>query len=55
MIYFVTDEQLYDIEGDLVNVMFDNADMNVRTLTGYGIWHVLCGIACVTPTGETIK
>ena len=30
--------------------MFDNADVNVQTLTGLGRWHALGGIACVFPS-----
>ncbi|KAG1674525.1 ETS-related transcription factor Elf-3 [Nymphon striatum] len=48
----LSDEQLYDLKGDIVNFIFDNADINVRTLTGHGTCHVMSGIACVTPTGE---
>ena len=43
-------EQVYGLSRDLVNFVFDNADVNVRTLTGLGIWHALGGIACVSPS-----
>ena len=43
-------EQVYGLSGDLVNFVFDNADVNVRTLTGLDIWHALGGIACVSPS-----
>jgi hypothetical protein len=48
----LSDEQLYDLKGDITNFIFDNADINVRTLTGHGTWHVMGGLACVTPTGD---
>ena len=44
-------QQVYDLSGDLVNFVFDNADVNIRTLTGLGTWHAMGGIACVTPVG----
>ena len=42
-------EQAYDLSSDLVNFVFDKADVNVRTLTGLGI-HALGGIGCVSPS-----
>ena len=45
------EQQVYDLSGDLVNFVFDNADVNIRTLTGLGTWHAMGGIACVTPVG----
>ena len=45
------EQQAYDLSGDLVNFVFDNADINIRTLTGLGTWHAMGGIACVTPVG----
>lgn len=44
-------EQVYNLSGDLVNFVFDNADVNIRTLTGLGTWHAMGGIACVNPMG----
>ena len=32
--------------------MFDNADVNVQTLTGLGRWHALGSIACVPPSNK---
>ena len=32
--------------------VFDNADFNVATLTGYNTFHTMGGIACVTPPGS---
>ena len=29
--------------------VFDNADFNIRTLDGYGTFHSMCGIMCLTP------
>ena len=45
------EQQVYDLSGDLVNFVFDNADVNIRTLTGLGTWHAMGGIASVTPVG----
>ena len=45
------EQKVYDLSGDLVNFVFDNADVNIRTLTGSGTWHAMGGIACVTPVG----
>lgn len=49
---FLANEPMYDLAGDIVSFIFDDADINVRTLTGHGTWHVLGGIACVTHVGE---
>ena len=35
--------------------MFDNADVNVATLTGHNTFHAMSGIACVTPEGTVAK
>jgi len=45
---FLTNDPMYDLAGELVNFVFGN----VRTLTGHGTWHVMGGIACVTPPGK---
>ena len=45
-------EREYDWEGALVNFIFDNFDINVHTLIGHGTWHVMGGIAAVTPAGN---
>lgn len=42
-------EQVFNLSGDLVNFVFDNADINARTLTDHGTWHTMDGNACVTP------
>lgn len=47
-----TGEKQYQWVDALVNFVFDNADIDTRTLTGLGTWHVLGGIAGVTPVGE---
>ena len=35
--------------------VFDNADFNVRTLDGYGTFHSMGGIMCITPTHAAEK
>ena len=45
------EQQVYDLSGDLVNFVFDNAEVNIRTLTGLGTWHAKGGTASVTPGG----
>ena len=47
-----TEDDSLCIVGDLINCVFDNADVNVCTLTGRDTWHALGGIAC-TATTET--
>ena len=44
--------KVYDLSGNLihVNVVFDNADVNVRTLAGLGTWYAFEGIECVSPS-----
>ncbi|KAF4527646.1 hypothetical protein B566_EDAN010870, partial [Ephemera danica] len=37
------------ISGGFIQHVFDNADINVATLTGHGTFHCLGGIVCVTP------
>ena len=46
------EDDLLRIVGDLINFVFDTADVNVCTLTGRDTWHALGGIAC-TATTET--
>ena len=36
----------------LVNFVYDNADLNIRTLTGHGTWHAMGGIDGITHGGE---
>ena len=50
-----TGEKEYEWNDKLVNFVFDNADINTHTLTGHGSWHVLGGIASVTPAGECVE
>ena len=38
--------------GEFVNFVFDNVDLNIRTLTGHDTWHVMGGIAGITLGGE---
>ena len=35
---------------DFLNFVYDNADLNIRTLTGLGTWHVMGGIVAGTPS-----
>lgn len=35
--------------GDILNFVFDNADINIRTLTGLDTWHTMGGIVAQTP------
>ena len=35
-----------------MNFVFDNADINIRTLTGNGTWHVMGGISAITPSNN---
>ena len=49
-----TDEPDYDLVGHLVNFVYDNADINIRTLTGHGIWHAMGGTAAITRGGQYI-
>lgn len=32
--------------------VFDNADVNVRTLDGFNTFHAMGGIACITPSAN---
>ena len=43
--FLPTEERDYDWEGSLLNFALDNADIDVRTLTGHNTWHALGGIA----------
>ena len=45
----------HDWEGGLVSFVFDNADINIRTHTGHGTWHVMGGISAITPGGNIIE
>lgn len=47
-----TDEPEREWAGSLVNFVFDNADIDIRTLTGHGTWHAMGGIAGITPGGD---
>ena len=38
-----------------VQFVFDNADFNVRTLDGYGTFHSMGGIMCITPADAVEK
>ena len=38
--------------GNFTQFIFDNADINVSTLTGHDTFHAMGGIACVTPPTE---
>ena len=46
------EKEKFDLKGDVLNFVFDNADINVRTLTGHNTWHTLGGIVAGTPTGD---
>ena len=35
---------------DFLNFIFDNADLNICTLTGLGTWHCMGGIVAGTPS-----
>ncbi|XP_064120382.1 uncharacterized protein LOC135225033 [Macrobrachium nipponense] len=48
-------EKMYEWVDKFVNFVFDNADIDTHTLTGLGTWHVLGGIAGVTPAGEIVE
>lgn len=45
----VTSEESTRIEDGYVQFVFDNADYNVHTLDGHNTFHVMGGIACITP------
>lgn len=38
-----------------VQFVFDNADVNTRTLNGFGTFHALGGIKCITPAKSVLK
>ena len=44
------EKEKFDLKGDVLNFVFDNADIDVRTLTGHNTWHTLGGIVAGTPT-----
>ena len=51
----IEDDSL-SIVGDLINFVFDNADVNVCTLTGtVDTWHALGGIACTATTESSVR
>ena len=43
-----------DFSGSFLQTVWDNADKNVRTLTGFDTFHTLGGIAVSTPEREQI-
>lgn len=45
----VTSQEGTIIENGYVQYVFDNADYNVHTLDGHNTFHVMGGIACITP------
>jgi len=47
-------EPSYNLNG-FTQYVFDNADVNVATLTGHNTFHAMDGIACVTPEGTVEK
>ena len=47
-------EHSYGLEG-FTQFLFDNADLNVATLTGHNTFHAMGGIACVTQPGKVEK
>lgn len=38
--------------GSFIQFVFDNADINVRTLDGYGTFHSMGGILCISPDNK---
>ena len=48
---FIENEPSYNLTG-FTQMVFDNADHNIATLTGHDTFHSMGGIACVTPPGE---
>ena len=50
-----TDEPIYEWTDSLVNFVFDNADVDIRTLTGHGTWHAMGGIVGITPCGTYVE
>ena len=48
---FINTEPSYNLSG-FTQMVFDNADHNIATLTGHDTFHSMGGIACVTPPGE---
>ena len=48
---FTDNEPSYNLTG-FTQMVFDNADHNIATLTGHDTFHSMGGIACVTPPGE---
>lgn len=39
----------------IVNFVFENADIDICTLTGHGTWHAMGGIAGVTPGSDYVE
>ena len=50
-----TEKDIEVLLGDLGNFIFDNADIDIRTLTGLGTWHVMGGIAASTPRQNNVE
>lgn len=46
--FMTEDRPTYSLE-EFTNFIFDNADYNIRTLTGRNTWHALGGLAAVSP------
>ena len=44
-----TEQESLKLIGDFHQFVFDNADINIHTLTGSDTWHVMGGIAASTP------
>ena len=51
-VYSLESEPNYDLS-KFTQFVFDNADINIATLTGHDTFHSMGGIACITPPGET--
>ena len=47
----MSDEPTYNLNC-FTQLVFDNADFNVATLTGHNTFHQMEGIACETPPGN---
>ena len=42
-------------DDSILNLIFDNGDIDTRTLTGLDTWHVMCGAAVTTPGKEYVE
>ena len=50
-----TDEKEHGWVGSLVSFVFDNADIDTRTLTGLWTWHAMSGVIGITPARDHVE